>query len=279
MSKVLRLPPIQNVGANQTAILPQVPHGMTYDALVLKLGGTFTKAQITGIRGRINGKLFMDATGTHIDEQNKNKKRVADAAYLAIHFNEPNARTITGEQIGSIDTSSGVDTFDFEFDIGAATSPTLEAYAIISPPKPVMINGLANPHKRTISALLKKAHSFAGAADNAVTLPMGSKLGGAIRRTFFHHTGNVTAVEVRKDGTYLQQTGTVALMEFIQGELNRTAQTNLAVFDPCFTDNQSDAVATLRNDGSPASFEFTVVTSGVDTVTSYTEMYSTIARL
>jgi len=280
MSKLIKLPPCQNVGANQTAVLPQVPHGMTYDSIILELGGTtFTKAMITNIRNRINGKTFVDVTGSHLDTENQYKKRTANAAYIALHYNDPNARTINGEQIGAVDTSVGVDTFDFEFEIGAATAPTLQAFAVVSPPKPVIINGQQNTNKRTISAILKKVHSLAGAADHSVTIPMGSKLGGAIKRVHFHHGGNVSAIEVRKDGTYLQETGTNALVQFMQDELNRTSQANHEAYDPCFTDNQSDAIATLRNDGSPASFEFTVTTSAGDTVTSYTEIYSTIPRL
>jgi hypothetical protein len=147
MPKLIKLPPIQNVGANQTAVLPQLPHGMTYDCIILALGGTFTKAQITGIRGYLNGKMFLDCLGAHLDVQNQYKGMVAAATYISINFAERRARTIVGEQIGAIDTSVGVDTFNFEFDIGGATSPTLQAYAIVSPPKPLVINGEANPNK------------------------------------------------------------------------------------------------------------------------------------
>lgn len=278
MPKLIKLPPIQNVGANQTAVLPQVPHGMTYDSIVLALGGTFTKAQITGIRSRINGKQFVDITGSHLDAENQYKKKTADASYISMDFAERTARTVVGEQIGAVDTSIGVDTFDFEFDIGGATSPTLDAYALISPPKPINIGGQPNQNKRTISAILKKVHSLSGAADHNVTMPLGSRLGGLIKRVHMHHA-NVTAVEVRKDGTYLQQEGLIGLVSFVQDELNRAAQSGHVCFDPTFTDNQSDAVSTIRGDGSPASFEFTITTSATDTVTSYTEMYTTINRL
>lgn len=279
MPKLIKLPAVQNVGANLTATLPQVPHGMTYEAIIAALGGTFTKAQITGIRSRINGKQFVDITGTHLDVENQFKKMTAAATYLSLNFSERRARTIIGESIGAIDTSVGVDTFDFEFDIGAATNPTLEVWGLVSPPKPVDIGGSANQNKLTISAILKKVHTLSGAADHAVTIPMGSRLGGLIKRVHFHHTGSLTHVEAKRDGDMLQQKAPVALASFVQAELNRTTQSNHAAFDPCMTDNQSDAVSTVRNDGSPASFEFTLTTSGAETVTSYTELYSTIARL
>lgn len=280
MPKLIKLPPIQGVAANTTGSLPQVPHGMTYDAIILALSGTtFTKAMLPGIRGNINGKGMTDITGTHLDVVNRYKGMVAAAAYLSINFAERKARTINGEQMGSVDTSVGVDTFDWEFDIGAATAPKLEAYALISPPKPVMINGQPNPYKRMFSAVLKKTHPLTGAAPHAVTIPMGSRLGGFIKRVHWNHTGNVTHIEARRDNEFLQQGGDVALVSFIQGEINRVSVANHECFDPCFTDNQSDAVPTLRRDGSPASFEFTVTTSATDTVVSYTEMYSDIARL
>ncbi len=281
MAKIIKLPPVQNVGANQTAVLPQVPHGMTYDAVVGEMSGTtITKALITGIRARLNGKQFIDVEGSHLDVQNQYKKMTANAAYFSLNFAERNARTIIGEGIGAIDTSSGVDTFDFEFDFGAISADaSLNLFAIISPPKPIQIGGVTNPNKRTISAVLKKTHSLSGAADHAVTVPIGSKLGGLIKRVHFHHGGNQTALEVRRDGNYLQQVGNNGLVRFIQNELNRTAQTNHEVFDPCYTDNQSDAITTLREDGSPASFEYSLTTSATDTVVSYTELYTQIARL
>lgn len=279
MPKLIKLPPIQNVAANQTCVLPQVPHGMTYLSLILELGGTtMTKALLTGIRSRINGKQFVDVTGAHLDKQNLYKTKTANAAYCSLDFAERKARTIIGEEIGAIDTSVGVDTFDFEFDIGAATAPTLAAHAMIAPPKQILINGQPNQNKRTISAILKKVHSLSGAANHNVMMPLGSRLGGLIKRVHLHHA-YVTAVEVRKDGTYLQQEGKIGLVSFIQDELNRAKQSGHVSYDPMFTDNQSDAVSTIRDDGTPASFEFSIATSAGDTVTSYTELYTTINRL
>jgi len=282
MPKLLKLPPVQNFGPNQTAIIPQMILGLTYDSFIGEMAGTtITKALMTDIRCNLNGKQFVNVTGSHLDSQNKYKRMTANAAYFSLNFAERTARTINGEQIGSIDTSVGVDTLDIEMEWGAVSADaTLIMHAMVSPPKPIELNGQRNPNKFTISAIVKKTHSLSGAAAHSVTIPVGSKLGGLIKRVHWHHSGAVTAVEVRKDTNYLQQVGKVGLVAFVQDELNRTNQANHTVFDPCFTDNQSDAVTTLRGDGTPASFEHTITTSGDENaLVSYTELYTTIARL
>jgi hypothetical protein len=43
--------------------------------------------------------------------------------------------------------------------------------------------------------------------------------------------------------------------------------------------NQSEAISTIRRDGSPATFEFKFTTSALDTVTTYTDMYQSIAGI
>ncbi|MFK5947698.1 MAG: major capsid protein P2 [Methylococcales bacterium] len=285
MPKLLKLPPVQNFGANLTAIIPQMILGLTYDAFIGEMSGTtITKALMKVFRGNLNGKMFWNVEGSHLDSQNKYKRMTANADYFSVNFAERTARTINGEQIGSIDTSINIDTLDIEMDWGAVSADAkLVMYAMVSPPKPITINGEINPNKTTISAMLKKTHSLSGAAGHDVIVPVGSRLGGLIKRVHFHHSGNVTAIEVRKDGNYLQQVGKVGLVAFVQDELNRSSQNNHEVWDPMFSDNQSDAIKTLKkvdNRIVPASFEYTITTTAdEDTLVSYTELYTNIARL
>lgn len=287
MPKLIKLPTVQALGANQTALVPELPLGMTYRTIYGEMGGTtMTKALMTAMRFALNGKTFIDnLAGSHLDAQNQFKKKTANAAYWSLHFAEAEARTLVGEDIGGIDTSVGVDTFDIELDMGAISADaTLTLWASVSPPKEITINGQPNENKTTIPAILKKTHTPSGAADNVLVVPMGSRLGGLVKRIHFHHTGNVTHIEVKRDNTYFLQKMAVALLGFIYGERNRTAQANHVAWDPCWTDNQSDAVPTVRQQdepapGTPAYFETTVTTSAADTITSYTELYTKISLL
>lgn len=273
MAILHKLPPLQNVGANQTAVLPDMPRGMTYLATIFKLGGTFSKAQMTGIRQRINGKQHIDVEGSHLDSMNQHKKMTANAAYMSLNYAAREARTIKGVQIGAIDTSVGVDVMSLEVDIGGATSPTLAAWALLAPPKLI-----GDSNKFTIRALLKSTHTPGSAGEHNLSVPLGSRLGGTIKSIDVFHT-NVTKMQVLKDGGYLQQEGETGLVAFVQDERDRSAQSGHIAYDPTFLGNQSEAIPTTRRDGSPANFEFKFTTSDADTVVTYSDMYQNISGI
>lgn len=270
MSVFNKLKSISNVAASSTAVLSDLPLGMTYLGILLKLGGTtFTKAHLTEIRAYLGSKMFWQISGTDLDKINKQYKLANDAAYLLIPFYTPNARTLGGEMIGAVDTSIH-SSFGLEFDIGAATAPTLEAYALWAPPK-----AANDPFKATVKAMLRASHSLASASEHDLKIPLGSKNGGLIKAIHLTHT-NVTRLDVKKDGLELQGKADTAPLQFVQGQLNRTAQSGLISFDPAHSDNMSEVVSTLRQDGQKASFEMLATTSGADTVKSYTEMFTQI---
>jgi hypothetical protein len=145
-----------------------MPRGMTYLSTIFKLGGTFTKAQMTAIRQRINGKQHIDVTGAHLDAMNQHKKMTANAAYMSLNYAAREARTIKGVQIGAIDSSAGIDVMSMEVDIGAATSPTLEGWALLAPPKLI-----GDPNKLTIRAMLKSVHTPGSAGEHSLSVPTG----------------------------------------------------------------------------------------------------------
>lgn len=266
MTILHKLPPLENVGANQTAILPRLPLGMTYHGIVFKLGGTFTKAQITGIRARLDGKQFVDITGSRLDSINQFDGRTADASYLTLPFGEANARTIVGEGIGSIETARH-DLFEMEVDIGGATSPTLAAWAILGGPK-------KDPrYQDYIRAYLTATHSLGAAGEFNLNVPMGSRVGAEVKRVHYFHA-NLTKIQTLRDGLYMMQEAETGLLDYIYSELNRSAQSGHAAWDPCWGDDQSDAVPTYRADGTPAVFEHKATVSGSDTVVTVTDLYA-----
>lgn len=270
-----KAPPFQNVGASQTAVMPYVHQGMTVVGIIFKLGGgTFTIAHVTGIRLRFDGKQFVDVTGSHLDSICKYEKYGSSSSYLYLPFGDLQSKLQRGQMMGAIDTSVvGVKPMEMEVDIGAATTPTLEAWLVLAPPKPKN-----DPNKNTIRSLLKSTHSIGAAGEFTLPVPMGSRKGGLIHRLYAFHT-NVTELQVAKDGLWLQQDGEEALLDYMQALVNRANQSGLITFDPTFTDNQTDSISTVRQDGTPASFDFKFTASGSDTVVTYTSMYATLPQI
>lgn len=270
-----KLPPFQNVGASQTAIMPFVISGMTVVGIVLKRGGTtFTAAHVTNVRMRLDGKQFVDITGTHMDAIGAYERIGTLTDYMYLQFGDLNAKTQQGQLIGAVDTSiPNIKPMELEVDIGGATAPTLEAWAILAPPK-----AAADPNKFTIRAYLKATHAPSAAGEFAHPIPLGSRRGALLHRLYAFHT-NVTKLQVTKDGLWLMQEGEEALLDYVHGLVGRTAQSGLITYDPTFNNVQSDAIATLRPDGSPADFQFKFTVSGADTVITYSSLYTTIDRV
>lgn len=270
-----KLPPFQNVAASSTAVMPFVHAGMSVVGIIFKLGGTtFTHAHVSNIRMRYDGKQFVDITGLHLDSICDYETYGADAAYLYLPFGDLQAMTQRGQMMGAIDTSiPGVKPLELEVDIGAATAPTLEAWVILAPPK-----AEADPNKRTMRAFLKATHAPASAAEFEYPIPVGSSRGAFVHRVYAFHA-NVTKYQVAKDGLWLQEQGEVAVLDYMQALKNRANQSGLVVFDPSFTDSQTDSIATLRGDGAPASFSHKFTVSAADTIVTYSSVYTTIDKV
>lgn len=271
-----KLPPFQNVGANQTAVMPLVHAGMSVVGIIFKLGGTsFTHTDFSNLRMRFDGKQFVDVTGLNLDSICDYETYGASASFLFLPFGDLQAKTQRGQMLGAIDTSiAGVKPLEMEVDIGGlASAPTLEAWAILAPPK-----ALDDPNKLTIRAYLKATHAISAAGEFSQPIPMGSQRGGLIHRVYAFHS-NVTKFQVAKDGLWLQQEGEEAVLDYQQALVNRANQPGLICFDPTFTDAQTDAIATQRPNGQPATFDFKFTVSGSDTIVTYTSLYSTIDKI
>lgn len=278
MSIFHKLPPFQNVAANSPAVNPNLPMGMTYYGVRFKLAGTsFTKAMINSIKFRLGGKLFVDVTGAELDDINEYLRGTANASWLTMYFAEPTAKTIVGEYIGAVDTSifTGGTAFECTVDIGAATAPQLEAWAILGPPKHPR-----DPNRATIRALLRAEHAISAAGTYTQPIPIGSLGGAQLKRLFAFHGGNLSRLEVKKDGLYLLEQGDIAFLSALQDEYWRAEQANMEVVDFIMSNNQSDVIATLRpQNRSPSNFEFKMTTTAADTIKTVTDIYTTIDRV
>lgn len=256
--------PFFNVVASGVASL-ELPLGMTFNRIILKLGGTaFTKAMITKIVAKLNGKNFFEITGAYLDKINTYRGLTANAAYLTIDFNEPFAKTVGGMYAGAIGTAQGVNSFTLEVTIAGATAPTLESWSMISEPQAL---GLIN-------ALVSHPATFSAAGKFPIVLPHGPNAGHLIERVHFFHT-NMTALEVKKNGLLIFEEMAIAINEFIQTEYKHVPQTGLYVYDPIVAHDLARVVDTAN----AQSLQFNVTVSAADTVNIYAEYATRIERL
>ncbi|MGH8964155.1 MAG: major capsid protein P2, partial [Actinomycetes bacterium] len=103
MQFIRQLEPFQNVLATGRAVLSsKVVLGNIIERCYLVLGGgAFTKAMITAIRVRLNGKVvFGDISGTNLDLVQRYLLLNNTTGYLTIDFTEPVSRSIQGQLMG-----------------------------------------------------------------------------------------------------------------------------------------------------------------------------------
>jgi hypothetical protein len=133
MRFIRHLEPWVNVVATGRAVLnSQLVLGNIIERVYLVLGGTtFTKAMISALRVKLNGKTtFGDISGTNLDLLQTYQLGNTGASNLTVDFIEPDSKSMQGEILGAIDTNAaGVNTFTMEADIAGATAPTLDSWA------------------------------------------------------------------------------------------------------------------------------------------------------
>lgn len=257
--------PFTNVVATGTATV-NLPVGMSYNKIILALGGTtFTKSMITGIRVKLNGKIIINAVGSRLDLINQYRGLAASAGFLTIDLTEPRAKTMAEQYIGNINTAKGVSSLTIEVDISGATAPTLDSYAELGPPAPL---GVLAKH-------IPFTASFAASGKFPMKLIDITNRGALIKRVHFAHGGNLTQLEVKKNGIVIWDNVLAAVNTFWQGEYQKTAQTNLYSYDPCADNNYANAIKTA----DATALEFNPTFSAADTVTAVVEVLDVLSNM
>ena len=220
--------------------------GTTLECLNLSLGGTFTKAMITLIQLKANGKVIFETTGTNLDLlENFKAYATADATKLSINFMEPKAKSINAFQAGALDLSpeSGITNLRLEVTITGATSPTLSAIAEVSP-------AIDIPSERAIRFLMKRRHRVSQTIGAAGTFslqvphidPSG---GGSVYQRIAVFSAQMNAFKAMRQGITEYEV-TKAENEWIQKKAGRSPQTNVVVFDPILDGLQAGRVWDTR---------------------------------
>lgn len=257
--------PFTNVVPNGVATA-SLPIGMSYNKISLALGGTsFTKSMIADIKVRLNGKVIYQNTGARLDQQNQYRGLASSAGFLTIDFTEPRAKLMAEQYLGNINTAQGVSSLTMEVTIAGATAPTLDSYAELGPPQPLGV----------IAKQIPFTSSFGGAGKFPFKLIDLANRGAIIKRVHFAHGGNLTALEVKKNGIVIHDNILTAVNSFWQSEYQKTAQANLYTYDPCADNNYSNAIKTA----DMVSLEFNPTLSGADTVTAVIETLDLLGNM
>lgn len=275
MSRV-KLEPFDNVGVSKRATLKTSRVlGNTVEAIHLKLGGTFTKAQMDLIRVKLNQKTIVEVTGAQLDKMNLYSGWPASATHITIPFCEHRSRTIQGGLLGAVDTSLGIRDFTVEVDISAApTAPTLQAWADISPPKL-----LQNPQENgLIRALLLSTLTPNSAAKHTLSVNAGSAAGALLKRLYIFHA-NLTQFAVKRDGIDVYEEVDTALNSYCQDNMGHDPQSGLYVADFIEDDNQSRTLTTRRPDGSEVTHQFQFTVSAADTLQVISDVYAPLVLI
>ncbi len=216
--------------------------GWCVERMTFQLGGTvFTKAMITGIQLKANGKVIYDSTGARIDSAMQYRGITASATFLTIDFSEIRSKNETGQSLGALDCTAGIQNLKLEVSIAGATAPTIQGYAEVSRPQ-------IDPASAPFRAMIAKRHSSTitiGAA-GTFSLPvphLSPQDGGSVFKRILFFSANMTGLVIKKNGVVIEES-IKALNDYQQQEYRKVPQAGLYVFDPIVDDNQSQCLNT-----------------------------------
>lgn len=272
MNNLRILNPFNNVVASGIANCDLNPLlGYSLECLNLSLGGTFTKAMITLIQLKANGKVIFETDGSKLDAlENFKNYATADATKLSINLMEPKAKTINAFVAGAMDLSpaSGINNLRLEVTIAGATAPTLSGIAEVSP-------GIAIAGEELIRFLMKRRHrnsqTIGAAGTFSLQVPhLEPSGGGSVFQRIAIFSANMTALQCNREGITEYQV-TKAENEWIQKKAGRSPQANLFVFDPILDGIQAGRVFDTRIANQVKSAQVYGTFSAGETITIETE--------
>lgn len=273
MNKQPILDPFLNVVANGTAISDMNKFlGSVLEKITLTLGGTsLTKAMLTLIQLKANGKVIFETTGAALDAANLfNTAAVADATILKIDFMDRKARTVNAYQAGAIDLSqqSGITSLRLEITIAGATAPVLVGFADVSPIS-------ADPTEAGIRFLMARKHratvNIGAAGTFALPIPhLDPAGGGSNYRRIYIYSANMTAYKTVREGVTEHEL-TKLQNEAAQKDNFKVPQANLVVFDPVQTGQMQGSTWDTRPGSKVRSAQFYGTFSAGETITIETD--------
>lgn len=252
--------PFANVVANGQATNNVTP-GRTLEVLRLKLGGTaLTKAMISLLKIKANGKPVLEATGTQLDKVNAYRGEATNAAFLDLQFADYSMLSEVDRMVGAFDTSLGISNITSEITIAGATAPQITPILIESANQKNpdgTLKGVA-PY---ISKLLSYPFNIGNGGKLPVSVPFGPQNGAIIKRMHIFHTGNMTGATVKQDAIVIHESIKVE-NEFDQTKAGRVPQANCYTIDFVLDGNVSKALDTRDAKSLEWLFDFSAADNG-----------------
>jgi hypothetical protein len=234
--------PFSNVVPNGVAT-NQVTPGRTLENLRLRLGGTtFTKAMISMLRIKANGKTIVEGSGAQIDAINAYRGEAVNAAFLDLQFADYSLIAELDRMVGAFDTSLGIGNITTEVTIAGATAPTLLPILVESAQQKDRA-GNAAPFAPLIHKILSYPFNVSTGGKLPVNLPFGPQVGSIIKRLHFFHSGTMTGIEVKEDGLIVHES-VAAENTFDQQKAGRVPQANVYTVDFVLDGNIKKALDT-----------------------------------
>lgn len=251
--------PFSNVVPNGTAT-NQITPGRTLENLRLKLGGTFTKAMISAVKVKANGKVIVEGTGAQLDAINAYRGEATAAAFLDIQFADYSLLSELDRMVGAFDTSLGISNITTEITIAGATAPVLTPILVESAQQKDR-QGSAAPFAGLISKVLAYPFSQASGGTLPMTVPFGPQSGSIIQRLHVFHTGTMTGATVKEDGLVIHES-IAAENIFDQQKAKRVPQANCYTIDFVLDGNVKKALDTRSARSLEWLFSFSAAGSG-----------------
>jgi hypothetical protein len=266
-AQIVVLNPFQNVVASGVAICDlRNLFGYTCERIILQLGGgALTKAMLSTIQLKANGKVIFDSTGSATDSRNQYRGITASASFLTIDFLELKARAKLGLMGGALDTTLGVKDLRLEVTITGATTPTLNGYAEVSTPQ-------VGPEYAFMRPLIARVHRITQSIGGAGTFPlvvphMDPNSGGSIFKRIAILSANITGARIERNGIREYEVNSAAANSFNQGEYGRVSQAGLWMVDFVVDGVFEDRVLDTRPGGKTTTANLFGTFSGAETIT------------
>ncbi|WP_290874931.1 major capsid protein P2 [Aquabacterium sp.] len=253
--------PFSNVVATGTATNLITP-GRTLENFRLKLGGTtFTKAMISLVRIKANGKTVIEATGTELDKMNAYRGETSDASFLDVQFADYKMMGEVDRMVGAFDTSLGIANITTEVTINGATAPVLTPILTESAAQK-SADGSVSPFAGLMTKILRYPFSVATGGVLPLTVPFGPQNGAIIKRVHVATNGGLmTEAVVKEDGLVVHESNK-AENEFEQKKFGRVPQTNFYTIDFCADGNVRKALDTRQARSLEWLLKFSAAESG-----------------
>lgn len=265
--------PYSNVVATGTAT-NQITPGKTLENLKLKLGGTtFTKAMVTQIKVKANGKTIIEGSGTELDKLNAYRGETTNAAYLDLSFADYSLNNEFDRMVTAFDTSLGIQNITTEVTIAGATAPTLAPIVVESGSQKAK-GGEYAAFAPLLAKVLKYPYNIASGGRLPITVPFGPQNGAIIKRVHVFHGGNMTGATVKQDGLTIHES-IKAENEQEQVRQKRVPQTNVYTIDFCLDGDIRKAMDTRDARSLEWLFDF----SAADTGTVFVEYVDLLGNL